>query len=262
MTRLNAAFNGKKVFVAYLTAGDPSLAATSRYVEALAKGGAGIVELGVPYSDPIADGPTNIRAAERGLRSGTHLEGIFAMVADLRSKGQTVPIVLFTYFNPILRMGVGTFARRAREAGVDGALFVDLPPEEFGPYRGEVAAADLETVFLCSPTTSPERLAEIDRLSTGFVYYISRAGVTGMRSSLPEKIGDQLIRVRSSVKQPVAVGFGISNAEQAAQLSPHADGIVVGSALVDIVERHGARIDAAADELERFARSITAGLGR
>ncbi len=226
---------GRAAFIPYITAGDPNLEATADFVESLAKAGADIVELGVPFSDPIADGPVNQKAAERALASGTSLDNIFTTVERLRRRGAAIPIVLFTYFNPIHSMGLENFARRARSAGVDGVLVVDLPPEEAGPHIEAARAADLETVFLASPTTSVCRLSLINDASSGFVYYVSRLGVTGERPELSKTLAQEIARVRRHVTVPLAVGFGISTPEQAASVGGLADAVVVGSALVRLI---------------------------
>ena len=227
---------GEKAFIAYLTAGDPTLAATETYVAALEKAGVDIIELGVPHSDPVADGPTNQKAAERALRSGTSLRDILGLVSKLRAGGTQMPMVLFTYFNPIFRMGVETFAAEARRSGVDGVLVVDLPPEEAEGYQALLQANGLDTIFLASPTTRPERIEIIGRLSSGFVYYVSRTGVTGARESLSASLETELERLRSRISLPICVGFGISTPEQVRAVARCADGVVVGSALVKCLE--------------------------
>ena len=234
--RLGAAFDGRTAFIAYITAGDPSLAATARLMVALERAGADIVELGVPFSDPIADGPVNQRAAERALKGGVTLEKILRFVARYRRGGGRSPIVLFTYFNPIVRYGLRRFARAAGKAGVDGVLVVDLPSEESLEYRREMAREEIATVFLASPTTGERRLRAIGEASTGFVYYVSRLGVTGAQRSLSDDLSRQVRAVRRAVRRPVAVGFGISTPAQARAVAKLADGVVVGSALVAAAE--------------------------
>jgi tryptophan synthase alpha chain len=222
----------RAAFVPFLTAGDPSLEWTGRFVEGLAAAGAAAVELGVPFSDPIADGPTIQAASERALEAGATLPGILDLVGRLRERGVAVPILLFTYCNPLLRMGLERFARKARTAGVQGTLVVDLPPEEAVDHRRVMARAELETVFLASPTTSDERLAVVDDASTAFVYYVARLGVTGARPSLPPSLRQRIARVRRLVRKPLAVGFGISTPDQARTVARMCDAVVVGSALV------------------------------
>ena len=222
----------RAAFVPFLMAGDPDLATTERLVAALAEAGADIVELGVPFSDPIADGPVNQAAAARALAAGATLERILAGVARLRAR-TAVPIVLFSYFNPIYRYGVARFAEHAAGSGVDGLLLVDLPPEE-AEREGlaAVAAAGLDPIFLLAPTSTAERLRAVKRAGRGFVYFVSRLGVTGEREALPRELGRQVRAVRASLDLPVAVGFGISTPQQAAAVAHIADGVVVGSALV------------------------------
>ncbi len=244
----------KKAFVAYLTAGDPSLAMTARYVRALARAGADIIELGVPHSDPVADGETNQRAAERGLKSGTTLIGILDMARKLRAEGEKVPLVLFSYFNPILRLGLVEFARLARASGITAVLAVDLPPEESKEYREALLASGVGTVFLASPTTRVDRLALIGEASTEFVYYVSRAGVTGTRDSLSATLAEEVARVKAIVKKPVCVGFGISTPEQVREVASIADGVVVGSALVKVIEENPDEAEKKLGELVRTLR--------
>ncbi len=229
---------GRAAFIPFLSAGAPSLSATRLFLEALEES-ADIVELGVPFSDPVADGPVIQEASERALKAGATLDRILDLVAGLKAKGRYRPeILLFSYLNPVLAMGFSTFARRAARAGAAGALLVDLPPEEAGDYLAAARASGLGTVFLASPTTTPERLRLIGKRSTGFVYYVSRLGVTGARASLPAGLGTRLRRVRGLAGKPLAVGFGISTPEQAAQAARHADGVVVGSALVSLSLEH------------------------
>lgn len=223
-------------FIPFLVAGDPSLDWTGRFVGALAKEGAAAVELGVPFSDPVADGPVIARASERALAAGATLPRILGLVRRLRARGVTVPIVLFTYYNPILSYGLGRFARDAARAGAQEALVVDLPPEEAADYRKAMARAGLQTVFLASPTTSARRLRLIDEASTGFVYYVSRLGVTGARRVLSRTLGAELKRVRRSVRKPVAVGFGVTTPEHARRAARLGDAVVVGSALVALAQ--------------------------
>ncbi len=227
---------GQKTFVAYITAGDPNLTETTAIGLALAESGVDIIELGVPFSDPLADGPTNQRAAERALASGTNLLKILDEVAAFRRKNSHTPLVIFSYLNPIYRMGFETFASKAKAAGVDGVLIVDFPPEEADAYRQLMHAAGLDTVFLASPTSDAGRLKHVDEQSSGFVYYVSRTGVTGMQSQLSQSLGNEMELVKRFVKKPVMVGFGISDAEQAVAAARLGDGIIIGSAIVKIIE--------------------------
>jgi tryptophan synthase alpha chain len=245
---------GETAFIPYITAGDPAMEWTARQTDALERAGAHMVELGVPFSDPVADGPVNQRAAERSLAAGTTLTKVIDFVKTRRRAGWNLPVVLFTYYNPLLRMGLETFASRAEEAGVDGVLVVDLPPEEGSDYMRALNRHGVETVFLASPTTTAERLARVDRASTGFVYYVSRLGVTGRRESLSETVAQELQGVRKEVENPVVVGFGISTPEHVRALRPHVEGIVVGSALVRFNEEHAP--ERACAEMERLASSL------
>ncbi len=227
---------GRAAFIPYITAGDPDLETTARLIPALAQGGADLVELGVPFSDPIADGPVNQRAAARALASGTSLAAILGMVATVRTEVET-PIVLFTYFNPIHAVGIERFAEQAAASGVDGVLCVDLPPEEAErEYVPAMRAQGVDTTFLLAPTSGKERIRRVEEASSGFVYYVSRTGVTGARTTLPADLLKQIRRTRRKLSLPLAVGFGIRTPEQVAELGKVADGVVVGSALVRMVE--------------------------
>lgn len=245
---------GELGVVAYLTAGDPTLDTTERFVLALAEAGADVVELGVPFSDPIADGPTIQRASERALRSGTTLAGVLDLVARLRQKTQ-VPLVLFSYFNPVLQMGVERFAQTAAGAGADGVLITDLTPEEAGEFRQAAQSQGLDTIFLAAPTSTDERLRKIAEASTGFLYLISRTGVTGAREALPEELPALIRRAREITSLPIAVGFGISLPGHVSVLGGLADAAVVGSALVEEVE-HAASVDAAAAAVARRVQTL------
>ncbi|MBI4350004.1 MAG: tryptophan synthase subunit alpha [Elusimicrobia bacterium] len=253
--------SGRAAFIPYITAGDPTLAATRLFLRALESARADIVELGVPFSDPMADGPVNQRSAQRALKNGATLGRILEFAGHYRRGGGKVPIVLFTYFNPLLRFGLKAFAKKAEENGIDGVLTVDLPPEEAGEYRRRLDERGIAAIFLASPTTSAARMELIGRASTGFVYYVSRLGVTGERAKLPAALAAGLKRLRGKVRKPVAVGFGISTPEQVRAAARHADGVVVGSALVKLTEgRSPARaarlIRAAASAMVRALRGL------
>jgi tryptophan synthase alpha chain len=264
MSRIGEAFTrcrleNRAALIPFIMAGDPDLAATFDLIGALVEGGADIIELGVPFSDPIADGPVNQRAAVRGLASGTNLAGVLDVVARARGRWQ-VPIVLFSYFNPILAQGVDEFARRASESGLDGVLCLDLPPEEAVPEFVDVlTVAELAPIFLLAPTSTRSRVRQVDKLAQGFVYYVSRAGVTGVRRELAPELIRQASALRRRLHHPLAVGFGISTPEQVAQVSAVADGVVVGSALVRLVEEHG---ESAGEPLAAAVRQLSASLGR
>lgn len=245
---------GELGIVAYITAGDPTLTATCDYVLALADAGADVIELGVPFSDPLADGPTIQRASERALKSGTTLAGVLAMVRKVRESSQ-VPLVLFSYFNPILQMGLEKFAAGAAEAGADGVLVTDLTPEESAEYRQILQAHHLDTIFLAAPTSTDERLVKIAACSSGFLYLISRTGVTGAKDALPDDLPALLRRARHFTQLPIAVGFGISLPGHVSVLGGLADAAVVGSALVSEIEK-AASPEAAATTLRERVRAL------
>jgi len=230
-------FQTRPSLVAYLTCGDPDLTTTREVVLAAIAAGASVIELGVPFSDPLADGPVIQRASERALRRGTTLEQILALAKEVRKRSQA-GLIIFSYLNPVLRMGVARFSAVAEEAGIDGALITDLPVEEASDYLREMRQRRLATVFLAAPTSTDERLKQIVRASTGFVYAVSRTGVTGARKQMPEDARDLVGRVRKHTKLPIAVGFGISTAEQFAGVGEFADAAVVGSAIVETIERN------------------------
>src|SRR5882724_7973173 len=253
--------SGELGIVAYITAGDPSFDATLKYVLALAEAGSDVIELGVPFSDPLADGPTIQRASERALKSGTTLVGVLDLVRRIRQSSQ-VPLVLFSYYNPILQMGLEKFASSASSAGADGVLATDLTPEESEDYRRILAAHHLDTIFLGAPTSTDERLRKIAGCSSGFLYLISRTGVTGAKDVLPDDLPALLRRARSVTQLPIAVGFGISLPGHVSVLGGLADAAVVGSALVSEIEKattanpNAAGIDAAAAALANRIRSL------
>jgi tryptophan synthase alpha chain len=245
--------SGELGIVAYITAGDPSLEATLKFVLALAEAGADVIELGVPFSDPLADGPTIQRASERALKSGTTLAGVLGLVRRIRQSSQ-VPLVLFSYYNPILQMGLEKFASAAA-AGADGVLATDLTPEESEEYRRILAAHHLDTIFLGAPTSTDERLAKIAGCSSGFLYLISRTGVTGAKDALPDDLPALLRRARSVTQLPIAVGFGISLPGHVSVLGGLADAAVVGSALVSEIEK-AKTVDAGAAALAERVRAL------
>ena len=222
---------GEKALITYLMAGDPSLAETEQLVLALEQAGADIVELGVPFSDPIADGPVIQQAAERALRSGTTLRNILAMVGHLRVRSQ-IPLVLMAYYNSIHAFGPERFCREAAADGVDGLIVPDMPPDEAGPLKGPAAACGLQLIFLLAPTSTAERRAFVARQSNGFVYYVSLTGITGAKLGNVSEIGQSVEQIRGISKTPIAVGFGVTTPEDAAEISAIADGVIVGSAIV------------------------------
>ena len=251
---------GELGIVAYITAGDPSLDATLKFVLALAEAGADVIELGVPFSDPLADGPTIQRASERALRSGTTLAKVIDLVRQIR-KSSEVPVVLFSYYNPILQMGLEKFASSAAAAGADGVLATDLTPEESEEYRRTLSAHHLDTIFLGAPTSTDERLAKIAACSSGFLYLISRTGVTGAKDALPDDLPALLRRARGVTQLPLAVGFGISLPGHVSVLGGLADAAVVGSALVSEIEnatKSGASADAIDVAVAALAEKVRA----
>ena len=244
---------GELGLVAYITAGDPSLEATHKFVLALANAGADVIELGVPFSDPLADGPTIQRASERALKSGTTLARVLDLVRGIRQSSQ-IPLVLFSYYNPILQMGLEKLASAAAQAGADGVLAVDLTPEESEDYRRILHARNLDTIFLAAPTSSDERLKKIAAATSGFLYVISRTGVTGSKESLPDELPQLLRRARQFSDLPIAVGFGISLPGHVSVLGGLADAAVVGSALVAEIERAASQEAASAALAELTSR--------
>jgi tryptophan synthase alpha chain len=245
---------GEMGLIAYITAGDPSLEATEKIVLAAADAGADVIELGVPFSDPVADGPTIQRASDRALRNGTTLAGVIDLVGNIRAHSQ-VPLVLFSYFNPLLQMGPEKFAAAAAAAGADGVLATDLTPEEAVGYRSTLQAHGLDTIFLAAPTSTDARLAQISTASTGFLYVISRAGVTGERVELPTELPALIRRARKFTTLPIAVGFGISLPTHVTVLGGIADAAVVGSALMAEIEK-AASPEAAATAVAKRIRLL------
>lgn len=259
MTSIDAAFrrlraSGEKGLVVYLTAGDPTPSASLRYLRAAADAGADIIEVGVPFSDPTADGPTIEAASRRALSSGMNVAGALDLVRRFRDTHAT-PIVLFGYYNPFYRYGLSSLCKDAREAGVDGFLVVDLPFEERGEALPRFREAGLDWIPLAAPTSGMARVRALDRAGSGFLYLISVTGVTGMRKTLPPEMAAWTRNVAKATRLPVAVGFGISSPAMAAAATRHADAAVVGSACVKIVERYG-RGSRGPAELSRFVRSL------
>jgi len=243
--------------VAYITAGDPSLEATVELVAALERGGADIIELGVPFSDPIADGPVIMRGAERALANGATLRGVLDCAAVIR-KNSEVPILLFSYLNPLMRYGFARLAEDAKGAGIDGVLMTDASVEEAEPYVKTIRDAGLDTVFLAAPTSTPERLALVGRYSSGFVYLVSRTGVTGEQDQLSAQALPLLKSMRAHTGLPLAMGFGIANANDAEAVGRLADGVVVGSAFVRVIEKYAGNPEME-DKLEALARELKTG---
>jgi tryptophan synthase alpha chain len=228
---------GRAALIPFLTAGDPDMGTTRRLLRAMVDAGADIIELGVPFSDPMADGPVLQRSSGRALAAGTTLVRVLELVAETR-RDLGVPIVLFGYYNPLLRYGLEAIARDAQAAGVDGVLCVDLPPEEAGPLRHQLDAVGIDLISFLASTTPPPRVRMIARQAAGFLYFVSVLGVTGPRAELPADLPELVRRVHAVTDVPVAVGFGVQSAEQAGWVAGFADGVIVGSAIARLVEEH------------------------
>ncbi|HUJ94949.1 MAG TPA: tryptophan synthase subunit alpha [Terriglobales bacterium] len=248
------AFLRKPSLVAYLTCGDPSLSATREIALAAIDGGAEVIELGVPFSDPLADGPVIQRASERALRQGTTLHNVLKLASEIRAKS-SAGLIIFSYLNPILRMGIEKFAAAAQGADIDGALITDLPVEEASEYLRGMRKRNLATVFLVAPTSTEERIKLIAKACSGFVYAVSRTGVTGARQQLADDAEKLARRLRRHTKLPIAVGFGISTAEQFAAVGKFADAAVVGSAIVETIERNPGK---EAESVAKFVNQLLA----
>lgn len=260
MGRIEDAFTtlkreGKKGFIPYITAGDPDLATTEELLVTLAQNGATLIELGVPFSDPMADGPVIQRASERALKHDFGLQQIFEMLARVRKQIDT-PIILFSYYNPLLQFGLKRLAQAAKGAGLDGVLVTDLTPEEAGEFHAELRACDLDMIFLIAPTSTDERLQLVAEHASGFIYAVSRAGVTGARETVSAEAEKLVSRMRQFSALPVAVGFGISTTTQVADVQRYADAVVVGSAIVAEMERLTGAPDLAR-QLEKFLTGLT-----
>jgi tryptophan synthase alpha chain len=262
MSRISRLFDclrqdGRSGLIAYITCGDPSLEATPELVAALERGGVDLIELGVPFSDPVADGPVIQRASERALAAGTTLGGVLEVAAGIRRRSQ-IPILLFTYLNPVLRYGFERLAADAVNSGVDGCLMTDLSVEEAEDYVSVMRRHGLETVFLAAPTSTPDRLRSIARYSSGFIYLVSRTGVTGERSSVSAAVGSLVRSMREITSLGLAVGFGISTREHVAEVGRLADAVVVGSAFVRLIEEN-VNDPRVAEKLETLTRDLRQG---
>jgi tryptophan synthase alpha chain len=260
-TRIQSLFDRLKhenraALIAYITAGDPTPERTPAIVQALERGGVDLIELGVPFSDPIADGPVIQLASDRALKSGTTVPKVLEMARQIRAASE-IPLLLFTYMNPVLRYGLDKLAADAKAAGIDGCLLTDLSVEEADRYVVTMRSAGLDTVFLAAPTSTDGRLKLVAKFSTGFVYLVSRTGVTGERAALSDSVAPLVNRMRSATTLPLAVGFGISTPDQASAVAKIADGVVVGSAIVRMIEKQAS--DA---ELEAFCRGLRNGMTR
>src|ERR1700693_2917126 len=240
----------RKGFIPYICAGDPNLKRTVDLAFALERAGADLLELGLPFSDPLADGIVNQLAAQRALAVGTTIRGVFDCVREIRRNSQ-IPIVLYSYLNPIFQFGADKFHREAEAAGVDGLLILDLPPEE----DVDLGPANLVHIRLIAPTTPPDRMKKIAKSAKGFLYYVSREGVTGARDSIAVSLPQKMAELRKMSDLPVAIGFGISNPEQAREVAQHADAVVVGSAIVDLIAKHGDKPEMI-EKVSAFARDL------
>ena len=259
MSRIASSFTrlrkrGERALIPYFTAGDPSLQITRQLLSEAARQGADLIELGIPFSDPLADGPVIQRASQRALASGVTLPRVLELAREARGE-VPVPLALLTYYNPVLAFGLKAFAQTAVETGVDGVIVADLPPEEAEPLSSETRAAGLDLIHLVAPTSPSERMRMIARKSSGFVYAVSLTGVTGTRPELPPDLAQYLRDLRAVTTKPICVGFGISTPEQATAVAPYADGVIVGSAIVRLVEAH-AGSERLIPEVGRFIASL------
>ena len=264
MNRIEAKFKalraaGKSAFMPYVCAGDATPEMSQELVLTLEAAGADLIELGVPFSDPIADGPTIQRASERALAHGISLRRILDMVADLR-KETDIPIAIMTYYNPVFRMGEAKFCAAAREAGVDGVIIPDLPPEEAGALLEVAPRHEIATIFLVAPTSPPERLRRITAVCTGFVYCVALVGVTGARASVSEELQPMLTEIRKHTEKPICVGFGISSAVQAREVAQISDGVIVASAIINVIEKHLGNEAKIVAGVREFAEELAAGV--
>ena len=241
MSRIERTFaelkkTGRKALIPYIMAGDPSLEKTKKYVLDLESAGADIIELGVPFSDPLADGPTIQQAAERSLKKGTTLKKVLSLVKEIRGNSD-IPLILMTYFNPVFKFGIDSFVRDAVRNGVDGVIIPDLIPDEAGDFVKLARQHGLNTIFLLAPTSTGERIHKVSKVSSGFIYYVSITGITGSRLKTGKTMKDTLHAIKEHANQPVAIGFGISNAREAKEVAKFADGVIIGSAIVKLIAR-------------------------
>ena len=243
MSRLTKRFEslkqkGEKALIAYVTAGDPTPESSAEVILAVAKAGADAIEIGVPFSDPLADGPSIQASSQRALEKGMTTRKVLEIVRQVRAEAPELPLILMTYFNPILHFGLAEWAAEAKAAGVDAHIVTDLTPEEAEPWKHESDKNGLETIFLLAPTSTPARIEIVAKLSSGFVYCVSRTGVTGARQDIPEELTEVVARIKARTSEPVCVGFGISKPEHVRRITQFSDGAVVGSSLVDLIHQH------------------------
>jgi tryptophan synthase alpha chain len=254
----SASERGEGAFIPFITAGDPDLKKSARIIFELEGAGADILELGIPFSDPMADGPTIQASSERALKHGTTIKDVIGLVRSVRKKGCKIPIILFGYYNPIFVYGVERFAREAAAAGVDGALVVDLPPEEAGELLKPLKANGLDLVFTLTPTSDVSRMKRVAKVASGFIYYVTVTGVTGARSKVAVTLKDAVKRVRKYSSLPIGIGFGISTPDQVRSVSKWGDGVIVGSAIIDKILKHKGERDMP-EKIGRFAKRLKAG---
>lgn len=262
--RIEAAFErlkieGRKALITFITAGDPDLSSTKDIILALEEAGADIIELGVPFSDPMADGPTIQASSERAVKKGTHLKDVLRLVKDVRKETE-VPIVLFGYYNPVFNYGIERFARDARSAGADGALIVDLPAEEAGELKERLDEESLDMIFLLTPTSNLQRMELVASKASGFIYFVSVTGVTGARSSVSGDAKGYVAKIRKVTDLPVGVGFGISTPAQAKEVAKYADAVIVGSAIVNVIAKNPANRKKLVGEVKKFVSGLRAAM--
>jgi len=251
----NLASKGNKAFIPFITAGDPSLDITRSLILRLESAGADIIELGIPFSDPIADGPSIQKASLRALENNTSLKDIIGMVSDLRKDTQ-IPIVLMGYYNPIYKYGVDCFVNDAVKSGIDGVIVADLPPEEASELISPAMVHGLATIFLVAPTSTPERVKLIAETSTGYIYCVSTTGVTGAREKVSDTLEPMIKMIREYTDKPISVGFGVSTSDQAREVSKMSDGVIIGSAIVNLIEKYKDDPEKMLVSVEEFASSI------
>ncbi len=255
---IKAGAKGEKAFIPFVTAGDPNIRVSERIILELDKAGADLIELGIPFSDPMADGPTIQASSDRALKHKTTIKDVIALVKSVRSKGCEIPIILFGYYNPNFVYGVERFAREAARAGIDGALVVDLPPEESEELLDPLKANGMDLIFTLTPTSNAERMRRVSKLASGFIYYVAVTGVTGARGKVATRLKESIKRVRRYSKLPVAIGFGISTPEQVKSVSRWGDGVIVGSAIIDRIAKDK-RDKELPKKIGRFVRALKRG---
>lgn len=248
---------GERALITFITAGDPSVGGTRQILDEIDRAGADIIELGIPFSDPMADGPTIQASSERALKKHTNINSVLGLVSDLRKKSD-IPVILFGYYNPVFHYGVDKFARDAARAGADGVLIVDLPPEESSELKAACDKRGLDLIYLLTPTSDSSRIKIVTKSASGFIYYVSVTGVTGARKALPKEVESSVRRIKKVAKVPVAVGFGVSSTEQTRQIAAYADGVVVGSAIVNIISKQK-NAKSAALSVGRFVKKLKKG---